>query len=104
MFIVIPTSREFVMSSYTPIHETSRKQPGIGALVRSGLALPEYGADRLDIRCPIMPLETLRCHKGSSVMQKQLPIFLITGAPGTGKTSVATALMRRFPYGLHIPV
>ena len=37
-------------------------------------------------------------------MQKQLPIFLITGAPGTGKTSVATALMRRFPYGLHIPV
>ena len=37
-------------------------------------------------------------------MQKQPPIFLITGAPGTGKTSVATALMRRFPYGLHIPV
>jgi len=37
-------------------------------------------------------------------MQKQPPIFLITGAPGTGKTSVATALMRCFPYGLHIPV
>ena len=32
------------------------------------------------------------------------PIFLITGAPGSGKTSVATALMQRFPYGLHIPI
>jgi chloramphenicol 3-O-phosphotransferase len=32
------------------------------------------------------------------------PIFLITGTPGAGKTSAATMLMRRFPFGLHIPV
>ncbi len=31
-------------------------------------------------------------------------IFIITGTPGSGKTSVATGLMRRFPFGLHIPV
>ncbi len=31
-------------------------------------------------------------------------IFLITGAPGAGKTATAAALMRRFPFGLHIPV
>ncbi len=34
----------------------------------------------------------------------QLPLFLITGAPGAGKTATARALMRRFPFGLHIPV
>ncbi len=32
------------------------------------------------------------------------PIFLITGTPGAGKSSVSTALMRRFPFGLHIPI
>jgi chloramphenicol 3-O-phosphotransferase len=32
------------------------------------------------------------------------PVFLITGTPGAGKSSVATMLMRRFPFGLHIPV
>jgi predicted kinase len=32
------------------------------------------------------------------------PIFLITGTPGAGKTSVSIALMKRFPFGLHIPV
>ncbi len=32
------------------------------------------------------------------------PIFLITGAPGAGKSATAAALMRRFPFGLHIPV
>jgi adenylylsulfate kinase-like enzyme len=37
-------------------------------------------------------------------MQTKPVIFLITGAPGTGKTSVATALMQHFPFGLHIPV
>ena len=33
-----------------------------------------------------------------------LPLFLITGTPGAGKTTTARALMRRFPFGLHIPV
>ena len=32
------------------------------------------------------------------------PIFLITGTPGAGKSSVSSALMRRFPFGLHMPV
>ena len=34
----------------------------------------------------------------------ELPLFLITGAPGVGKSVTAEALMRRFPFGLHIPV
>ena len=33
-----------------------------------------------------------------------LPLFLITGTPGAGKSVTAAALMRRFPFGLHIPV
>ena len=32
------------------------------------------------------------------------PIFLITGTPGSGKTSVSAALMKRYPHGIHIPV
>ena len=32
------------------------------------------------------------------------PIFILTGAPASGKTSVAKALLKRFPYGVHIPV
>jgi len=37
-------------------------------------------------------------------MPQTAPIFIITGTPGSGKSSVAVALMRRFPFGLHIPV
>ena len=37
-------------------------------------------------------------------MPSRPPIFLITGVPGAGKTSVATLLLRRFAFGLHIPV
>jgi predicted kinase len=36
--------------------------------------------------------------------QQRLPLFLITGTPGSGKTATAKALMRRFPFGMHIPV
>ena len=36
--------------------------------------------------------------------QMQSPLFLITGAPGARQSVTAAALMRRFPFGLHIPV
>ncbi len=32
------------------------------------------------------------------------PIFLLTGTPGAGKSSVALALLQRFAAGIHIPV
>ncbi len=32
------------------------------------------------------------------------PIFVISGVPGAGKTSVCKALLRRFAFGLHLPV
>lgn len=32
------------------------------------------------------------------------PIFLITGTPGAGKSSVARGLMQRYPHGLHLPL
>lgn len=31
-------------------------------------------------------------------------IYILSGVPGSGKSSVATSLMRRFPLGLHISV
>ena len=37
-------------------------------------------------------------------MTTQPPIFIITGVPGTGKSSIAIELMRRFAFGIHIPV
>lgn len=37
-------------------------------------------------------------------MSQSAPVFLISGAPGSGKTAVATALMKRFDYGMHIPM
>jgi protein tyrosine phosphatase (PTP) superfamily phosphohydrolase (DUF442 family)/predicted kinase len=32
------------------------------------------------------------------------PLFLISGMPGSGKTTAARSLIRRFRFGLHIPV
>ena len=36
-------------------------------------------------------------------MQKQ-SIFILTGTPASGKSSVARALLQRFSFGVHIPV
>jgi adenylylsulfate kinase-like enzyme len=39
-----------------------------------------------------------------SVRDATPPIFVLTGPPGAGKSTIAGALMRHFSYGLHIPV
>ena len=36
-------------------------------------------------------------------MQKH-PIFILTGTPASGKSSVAKALLNRFAFGVHVPV
>lgn len=37
-------------------------------------------------------------------MERAVPIFLLTGTPGSGKSSVAKALLRRYSFGIHILV
>lgn len=32
------------------------------------------------------------------------PLVWLTGPPGAGKTTVATALLGRYPFGIHVPV
>ena len=32
------------------------------------------------------------------------PIFFITGAPATGKSTLSKVLLSRFPFGIHLPV
>lgn len=50
----------------------------------------------------LLQLLTARFYKGNNMSQQ--PIFLVSGTPGAGKSSVTTALMQRFEFGLHIPV
>jgi tRNA uridine 5-carbamoylmethylation protein Kti12 len=33
-----------------------------------------------------------------------VPIFLLSGTPGSGKSSVARALLRHYQFGLHLPI
>jgi len=37
-------------------------------------------------------------------MPSSSPVFLVTGVPGSGKSSVARALVARFRFGFHVPV
>jgi predicted ATPase len=39
-----------------------------------------------------------------SAMDNQLPVFIISGGIGAGKTTISERLMGRFPRGVHIPV
>lgn len=43
-------------------------------------------------------------HEALSAVTKLNPVFLISGTPGSGKTSIAQALLHHFPLGLHLPV
>jgi len=42
--------------------------------------------------------------RGWPSLEAEPPIFLITGSPAVGKSTVSVALMNRFPKGLHIAV
>jgi len=37
-------------------------------------------------------------------MSDSAPILIISGVPGSGKTTVSRTLMQRFPFGVHLPV
>ncbi len=37
-------------------------------------------------------------------MKASVPIFFVTGTPGSGKSSFAKALLQHFEFGLHLPV
>src|SRR5439155_13321197 len=43
-----------------------------------------------------------RCE--ARVAMERAAIWLITGAPGAGKSTVSIALCRRFPLAIHVPV
>lgn len=38
------------------------------------------------------------------INMKPPPIFILTGTPGSGKTSVSKALLKQYKFGIHIPV
>lgn len=37
-------------------------------------------------------------------MKKPSPIFILTGTPGAGKSSVSKTLMQQYKFGIHIPM